>query len=126
MKQTMISIKDLGKFTMLPILLASLCCLVPVILVLVGISTVSFAASLTNVLDGRFKWVFNLVGVIALGASITVYFRRRGICTLDQATRHRDEVVNKILLFVITGVIMYYIFFYVLLNSIGKVLHIWQ
>lgn len=51
-------IKDLIKIISLPVLIASLCCLTPVILVLLGVSTISFAASLSNTLYNEHKWLF--------------------------------------------------------------------
>lgn len=120
------SIKELFKVTGIPVFLASLCCLAPIVLVVLGLSTVSFAASLTNILDGKYQWVFDLVGLIGLSISLVLYFRNRGICTIDQAKKHRDEIINKTLLALIAGLVLYYIFFYVILSSLGQHLRIWQ
>lgn len=69
------NIKGILSVISLPVFFASLA---PVILVLVGLSTVSFATSLTNILDGTYRWVFDIVGVITLVISIIVYFRKHG------------------------------------------------
>ena len=78
-------VKDIFKITSLPVLFASLCCLSPVILVLLGISTVSYATSLSNTLYGDYKWVFRAIGMLTLFGSIVYYVRRnKGICTIDE------------------------------------------
>lgn len=119
-------IKELLNLTGLPIFVASLCCLAPIILVLFGLSTLSFAISLTNILDGQYRWLFILAGLITLIVSLIFYFRKRGVCTIDQAIKHRNEIINKVLLALIVSAIGYYLFFIVFLGYIGRLLHLWQ
>jgi len=109
-----------------PVVAASLCCLSPVILVLLGLSTVSFAGSLADTLYGDYKWVFRIVGFLLLVASLILYFRRKGVCTLDQAKRHRNEIVNVVLVTLISGIAGYFFFLYIVVEYIGKWLHIWS
>ncbi len=118
--------KGLLKLTGLPILIASLCCLVPIVLVAAGVSTVAFGISLTNVLDGRYRWAFQIAGALALTISIVMYFRKRGVCTLDQVRRHRNEIINKTALVVIVGTIGYLLFFGVILTWVGQLLKLWN
>jgi hypothetical protein len=120
------SVKEFFKLTWVPVLIASLCCLAPIVLVALGISTVAFGTSLTNVLDGHYRWAFQLAGVAALAVSLIIYFRRRGVCTLDQVKRHRNEIINKTLLVLIVGIIGYYLFFNLLLTFIGRLLKLWN
>ncbi|MCX6784299.1 MAG: hypothetical protein NT141_04550 [candidate division WWE3 bacterium] len=119
-------LKELFKLTGIPVLIASLCCLAPIILVAAGISTLSFAISLTNLLDGTYRWVFMLAGVISLIVSLIIYFRRRGICTVSQVLRQRNEIINKTILSILVSIILYYLFFYVFLGAIGRGLKIWK
>ncbi len=119
-------VKELWRLTGLPVLIASLCCLAPIVLVLFGLSTVTFAATLTNILDGKYRWIFLLVGFLALLLSLVLYFRKKGICTIDQIKKHRNEIINKVLLVLITVAISYILFFIVFLGWIGRLLHIWQ
>lgn len=56
--------KDTLKIILLPVIIASLCCLSPVIFVLFGLSTVAFAGSLANTLYGGYKWLFRFVGLM--------------------------------------------------------------
>jgi len=123
----MMRIKDLLKITGLPVIFASLCCLSPLILVLLGLSTVSFASSLSDTLYGEYKWVFRAVGLILIIATTVIYLRRKkGICTIDDVKRHRREVINTILLVLVTGVIGYVFFLYVVVHFAGVPLGIWE
>lgn len=120
-------IKELLKITSIPVILASLCCLSPIILVLLGISTVSFASSVSDTLYGQYKWVFRTVGVVTLFASLAFYlYRQKGVCTIDDVVRRRNEIINYIALTVVAGVIGYVFFLYVVLEYIGKFLNIWN
>lgn len=48
-------VKETFKIISVPVVIASLCCLSPVILVLFGLSTAAFAGSLANTLYGSYK-----------------------------------------------------------------------
>lgn len=120
-------IKELLKISSLPVFFASLCCLSPLILVMLGLSTVTFAASLSDILYGEYKWIFRLIGLILLTASITFYLRRqKGICTIDDLKRRRNEVINIIALSVITGIFGYIFFLYVVVHYAGVFFGIWN
>ena len=119
--------KELFKITGIPVLFASLCCLSPVILVLLGLSTVSFASSLTDTLYGEYKWVFRAIGFILLIITTVIYLRRKkGICTIDEAKKRRQEIINTSLLILISGIIGYVFFLYVFVHYIGVFLSIWS
>jgi len=119
-------LNDLFNLTGLPVFIASLCCLAPIILVLLGLSTLSFAVSLTNILDGQYRFAFVLAGLVTLVVSLIFYFRKRGVCTLDQVVKHRNEIINKVLLTLIVSAIGYYLFFIVFLGYVGRILNLWQ
>ena len=121
----MTRLRDLLRIVGLPVVMASLCCLSPVILVLLGISTVTAAGSLADTLYGDYKWVFRGVGLLALALSLLLYFRRRGVCTLDQAKRRRNEILNTALLALIAGVAGYAFFLYVVVEYVGVWLGVW-
>ncbi|MBM3227789.1 hypothetical protein FJZ27_02910 [Candidatus Peribacteria bacterium] len=108
------------------IVAASLCCLSPVILVLLGFSTVSFAGSLADTLYGDYKWIFRGIGLLLLCISLMVHFRSRGVCTLDQAKRRRNESINTVLLTLVTATAGYAFFLYVVVHYIGVWIKIWQ
>jgi MerT mercuric transport protein len=120
-------IKEILKISSIPVVLASLCCLSPVILVLLGLSTVSFASSLSDTLYGEYKWVFRIAGLIALLASLAYYLRRKkGVCTIDDVKRRRNEILNYLALTVIVGVLGYIFLLYVVVHYVGVWLSLWQ
>ena len=120
------NIKESFKIVSIPVLFASLCCLSPIILVLLGLSTVTFAASLTDILYGEYKWVFRALGLLLLGGSLVFYFRKKGICTLDQVKRERNKVINILVMSLLVGVAGYIFFLYGVVHYFGVWLGIWE
>lgn len=113
--------------TGLPVLAASLCCLSPLILVAFGLSTAAFASSLADTLYGDYRWIFRIIGLALLVWSLILYFRRqKWICTLDEAKKRRQEIVNTSLLVLIAGIIGYVIFLYVVVHYTGLPFGIWE
>lgn len=122
----MVTKKELFRITWFPVVIASLCCFTPVILVLFGLSTVAFAASLADVLYGEYKWLFRLAGLILLALSFVFYLRRtKGICTIDQAKKRRNEIINLAVIVLSAGVIGYVLWLYVAVEILGYLLGIW-
>lgn len=119
-------LKEVFKIASVPVVIASLCCLSPVLLVLLGLSTVSFATSLSDTFYGEYKWYFRLAGFLALTIAYVFHLRRQGICTLDQAKRERNRIINGVLMTLIAGVIGYVFFLYVVVEYAGKWLKIWE
>ena len=121
------SIKSILKITGIPVVVASLCCLTPVIIVLFGLGSVSLAASLADTLYGDYKWAFRIVGLALLTLSLIWYLRReKGICTLDEAKRRRNEIFNIAAIVLAIGVVGYFIWLYVVVEYAGKWLNIWS
>lgn len=96
-----------------------LCCLTPIVLVLLGLGTVAVAADLGNVLYGEYRWVFRLAALGFIAGALVVYFRSRGICTLDQARRERNRILNIILVTLTGAAGMYILWTYVVLHYWG-------
>lgn len=119
-------LKEVFKIASLPVLVASLCCLSPLVLVMLGISTVSVAASLTDTFYGEYKWYFRLAGFAALVVAYVMYLRKQGVCTLDQAKRERNRILNQFLLLLLGGVIGYVVFLYVVVHYAGVWYQIWE
>jgi hypothetical protein len=88
----------------LAVVIASLCCLTPVVLVLFGLASISTALSLDDKLYGQYGWVFRLAALVLLAVALIVYFRRRGVCTLDEARQQRNRIINVTLLTVVFAV----------------------
>ena len=119
-------IPEVIKVSSLPVVIASLCCLSPIILVLLGVSTVAFGSSLADTLYGTYKWYFRLAGLFSLLAALVFYFRRaKGICTLDEAKRRRNEIINMVALTLIVSVLGYLFFLYIVVHYIGVWLSLW-
>lgn len=120
------NIKQALKLSVIPVVTASLCCFSSVILVLLGLSTVSFASSLSDTLYGEYKWIFRAVGLILLLLALAYYFyKEKGICTLDQAKRKRNEIINTILITLIVAVLGYVFFLYVVVHYVGVFMNLW-
>lgn len=119
-------LRDVLRISSLPVIFASLCCLSPVILVLFGLSTVSFASSLANTLYGDYAWYFRGAGLVLLAIAIIYYFRRtKGICTIDEAKKRRNEIINIVAIFLITAILGYIFFLYVVVHYVGVFLDLW-
>ena len=118
--------KDVMKITGLPVLFASMCCLSPIILVLLGVSTVSFASSLADTFYGEYKWYFRGFGLLTLVASLWIYFRSKGICTLDQVKRNKNKVMNTVLISFIVATLAYVFWLYVVVHYWGVWLNLWN
>ena len=121
------SIKSILKITGIPVLVASLCCLTPVIIVLFGLGSVSIATSLADTLYGTYAWAFRIAGLVLLALSIIWYLRReKGICTIDEAKRRRNEILNVVGVVLTAGVVGYLVWLYVVVEYAGKWLSIWN
>lgn len=121
------NIKEILSLSGIPVVIASLCCLSPVILVALGFASVSFGASLADTLYGDYKWYFRVAGLLALGAALLFYIRRaKGICTIDEAKRRRNEIINLVAAALIVGVLGYILFLYVVVHYLGVFLTIWE
>jgi len=100
-------------------LIGGLCCVTPVVLVLLGLASLSVAVDLGNVLYGDYRWAFRLAALAFLVMALGVYFRKRGICTLDQARRQRNQIINTSLVVLIAAVGMYIFWTYLAVHYWG-------
>lgn len=63
------------------------CCVYPVVLVLLGLSTAAAAVDLGNTLFREWGWAFRLAGASLIAAAIVVQRRRARTCPADQRPR---------------------------------------
>ena len=119
------NIRDVVRITAVPAIIASLCCLSPVLLFSAGIVSLTAAADLADVLYGEHKWVFRAAGAAALCVFLAAYFRRKKICTFGEARRKRNEVMNAIIGATITAILLYIVFLYGAVEWVGIVLGLW-
>ncbi len=125
-QQKELSWREILRLTWVPVLVASLCCLAPVIVVLFGLGSVSFAISLYSVTYGTYWWAFVLAGVVLVGTSLVLYFRRRkSICTIDEAKKRRQEILNISLIVFFAAAVAYIVWNYGIVAFIGSRLGIW-
>lgn len=116
------TVKELFKITWFPVFASLLCCVSPILIAVLGIGSVSLAYSYSNILYGEYKWVFRIAGLVLLAVALWSYFRRqKNICTLDQARRRKNEIINASLIALITFIIGYFLF-YQFLNGLAFVL----
>ena len=125
MEETGNDSKSLIKLISTSTIIASMCCLPSIVLVMFGFASVSSAAALSDTLywgTGGYWWFRpSMLGLASLFVVIglVMYFRNRGICTLDDVKRQRRKVVNTSLLVIVIAYLMYLLFNYVILTEIG-------
>jgi hypothetical protein len=111
--------KAIVLFSSLGGVFAGLCCFPPIVLVMFGLAGVAFANDLGNVLYGEYRWMFRAAALLLLSAGLFFYFRRSGICTLDQARRERNRILNVSLLVLVSGTGIYIFWTYIVLHYWG-------
>ena len=120
-------IKDIFKISSVPVLVASLCCVTPIVVLLAGVGSVAVASTLADTLYGEYKWLFRLAGLALLGVAVFIYLRRqRGICTIDDAKRRRNEIFNIVITTLAAGIVGYVVFLYVIVHYAGVFLKLWE
>ena len=125
MEETGNDSKSLIKLISTSTIIASMCCLPSIVLVMFGFASVSSAAALSDTLywgTGGYWWfrptMLGLASIFVV-IGLVMYFRNRGICTLDDVKRQRRKVVNTSLLVIVIAYLMYLLFNYVILTEIG-------
>ena len=100
---------------------ASLCCVPSVVWVLFAGSSAIVAADQlsTDLYFGIVRWLLYLVALALAGAGLTIHFRREGICTLDDAKRERQRIVNTSLAVITAVIVLYLVWDYIILQLIG-------
>ncbi len=116
----------LKKFVPASAFIGGLCCFTPLVLVLLGVSTVSYAASLSDILYGSYRWAFRSIALFFLLAAIAWYFyKKEKVCTLDELKRRRKSIINFVLLAVIIATVLYIIWLYVIVEVVGLAVGVW-
>lgn len=107
-------------------LIGGLCCFTPVVLVFLGVSTVAFGASLSNVLYGSYKWIFRGSALLFLFAALFWYFyKKEKICTIDELKKKRRRVINLVLITLISSIFIYILWLYGIVELMGIWLGLW-
>ena len=113
--------KPLAAIVGLSAITASMCCLPSVIWVLfAGSSAIVAADQLSN--EMYYSWVRYALYALSLSMlsfGLVVYFRQRGVCTIDDARRERNRILNTSLAVFTAAVITYLVWNFVILEVIG-------
>jgi hypothetical protein len=100
-------------------IIGGLCCVTPIVLVMLGLASLAVATDLGNVLYGEYRWLFRGGALAFLALALFFYFRSRGICTLDGARRERNRIINTSLLVLVFAVGIYIFWTYVAVHYWG-------
>jgi hypothetical protein len=111
--------KGVLAISMLAGIIGGLCCVTPIVLLMLGLASISVAADLGNVLYGDYRWLFRAAALMFLAGAVLVYFRRRGICTLDHARRERNRIINTALVVFVAAVGIYVFWTYIAVHYWG-------
>ena len=113
--------KPLATMVVVSAVTASMCCLPSVVWVMfAGSSAIVAADQLSN--DLYYSWVryaLYMLSLAMLSIGLTVYFRNRGICTLDDAKRERKRVANTTLAVFTISILTYLFWNFVILEIVG-------
>ncbi len=114
-------------------MLASMCCFPSVVLVAIGLISTSEAVILSNRLYwgvdgyGWFKPTLYSFTLVMLIFGLMRHFRRGGICDLDAAKREKNRILNTSLVVLISTLILFLLWNYIILEAIGLALGIpWE
>ncbi|MBI3319993.1 MAG: heavy-metal-associated domain-containing protein [Candidatus Omnitrophica bacterium] len=80
------------KFGLFAALMASVCCVTPLVLVLLGLGGLGIGAVL-----GRFHWWFLFAAIVLLTADWRAYFRERGRCRATGCTMSHQKATQTVL-----------------------------
>lgn len=83
--------------------IASLCCLSPVILVMFGLAAVSTALSI-----GKFTWLFTTLALIFFGVAVVLYLTKRKCCDAKGLKENWKPIVIAFIVLVIFLILLKY------------------
>jgi len=116
--------RQLSTIVVISSITASMCCLPSVIWVLfAGSSAIVAADNLSN--DLYYSWVrFALyaISIAMITIGLVIYFRHRGVCSLDELQRNGRRVTNTSLAVFTASVATYLVWNFVILELIGMAL----
>ncbi len=92
-------------------LFGSLCCVTPLVLVLLGLSGVSGAMGLASYLQQNFRWaLFIPLGVLFLIGAIYFQIKRKaGVCSFATIGRYKKFVMSTIIIAVVVWALLIYV-----------------
>ena len=90
--------------------LGALCCITPLVLVLIGLSTVSSAVVLTGVLQQNYRWtLFIPLAATFFLVSTYIYIKKReGVCNLNTIKNYKVYVITTLMSAIVVWVLLLY------------------
>ena len=85
-----------------------LCCVSPIVLVLLGLSTVSAAIALGNNLFTNYKIYFISASVLFLAVAITFYLKKKNQCSLSGVRKNLNMIIFTVFVAVLVYIFWYY------------------
>lgn len=92
-----------------------LCCVSPVVMVLLGLSTVSFAISLANTLYYQYGWYFRGAALLMATAGMVWHLRRQRACSVEGL-----RASWKMLAAVVVSMVAVYVGLYYVTTWLGR------
>ena len=103
------------KLGLLAGLVGIVCCVSPVVMVLLGLASVSFAISLGNTLYYQYGWYFRGAALVLAAGGVIGILRGRNACTLRSA-----RAQWRLLLTVIVAMVAVYVSLYWLTSYLAR------
>lgn len=88
--------------------IALLCCVSPIVFVLLGLSSVSGAIALGYFLFDNFKLYFVGASLLFLSIALYIHFRRRKMCNLQGLKDNKNLIIVSIFVMIVTYIFWYY------------------
>lgn len=100
---------------------ASLCCLPSIIWVLFGGSSAIVAANTLSetLYYSPFRYFLYSISFVMLLSGLILFFRKQGICTLDEAKKNQQRIINTSLAAFTITILSYLVWNFVILEILG-------
>lgn len=85
-----------------------LCCVSPIVLVLLGLSSVSGAIALGYSLYNNYKLYFVGASLIFLLAALYIHFKRKKICNLQGIKNNKNIIIAAVFTMILTYIFLFY------------------
>ena len=114
-------IVELAPLVGISAIISSLCCLPSVIWVLfAGSSAIVAADSLSNELYySSFRYLLYSISFVLLIVGVILFFRNKGICTLNDAKKNKNRIINTTLMVFSLSIVVYLIWNFIVLELLG-------
>ena len=88
--------------------LALLCCVSPVVLVLLGLSSVSAAIALGYNLYNNYKFYFLGLSFVFLMSALYIHLRKEKVCNLQGIRRHKNMIIVAVFVTILIYIFLFY------------------